>query len=240
MEATRADVAAKGRRAVVVLSGGQDSTTCLAWAVREFGRENVHAVSVDYGQRHSAELNAAQEIAEKFGVPWVILTLEALCDLADSALVDPSRALTWEGGRPDAAMPQGLPSSFVPGRNLLLLSLAASFAVKVGAKELVTGVCQTDYSGYPDCRREFVDALEKALTLAMPSSCGPVVIHTPLMHLTKAETVKLARELPGAWEALALSVTCYEGKRPGCGVCPACVLRAKGFAEAGEPDPAQG
>ena len=114
-------------------------------------------------------------------------------------------------------------------------------AVREGARDVVTGTCQTDYSGYPDCRREFVDAFEKALTLAMPSSCGPVRVHTPLMYLTKAETVRLARRLgQGCWDALALSVTCYEGQRPGCGSCPACDLRARGFAEAGEVDPARG
>lgn len=225
-------------RAVVVLSGGQDSTTCLAWARAMF--DEVFCVSVDYGQRHRAELVAAAEIAQKFAAPHVVLPMPALGLLADSALVDASKPLTWDGGRPDAAMPQGLPSSFVPGRNALLLTLAAAYAVKVGARDLVTGVCQTDYSGYPDCRREFVDALEKALTLAMPTSSGPLVIHTPLMRLTKAETVRLARRLPGAWQALALSITCYEGKRPGCGVCAACSLRAKGFADAGELDPAAG
>jgi 7-cyano-7-deazaguanine synthase len=99
-------------------------------------------------------------------------------------------------------------------------------------------VCQTDFSGYPDCRRSFVDALEVALTAALPSSCGPLRIATPLMWLTKAETVRLARRLPGCWDALAHTVTCYEGARPGCGVCAACVLRARGFAEAGEHDPA--
>lgn len=135
-------------------------------------------------------------------------------------------------------MPEGLPTSFVPGRNALFLTLAGAVAVKLGAKSIVTGTCQTDYSGYPDCRREFIDAQELALTLAMPSSSGPIKIHTPMMFMTKAETVSLARSLQGCWDALALSITCYNGQRPGCGTCPACVLREKGFAEAGESDPA--
>jgi 7-cyano-7-deazaguanine synthase len=225
-------------RAVVLLSGGQDSTTTLYLA--KTLHDGVHAVSIGYGQRHVAERASAEEIAKLAGVPFERVELEALGKLTtSSALTDASKPLTWEGGIPDAAMPQGLPSSFVPGRNALLLGVAAAIAVREGARDIYTGVCQTDYSGYPDCRREFIDAMEKALTLAMPSSAGPLRIHTPLMHITKAESVKLARRLPGCWEALALSRTCYEGKRPGCGVCAACVLRAKGFAEAGESDPAE-
>lgn len=223
-------------KAVVSLSGGQDSTTALFWAKQNF--DDVVAVSIFYGQRHKAELEAAKEISRLAGVPHRVLEIPALGALGNSALVDASKPLTWEGGIPDAAMPQGLPSSFVPGRNLLLLTLAGAVAVKEGTKDIVTGVCQTDFSGYPDCRREFVDSLEKTLELAMPSSAGPFRIHTPLMHLTKAETVRMARRLTGCWEALALSVTCYEGKRPGCGKCPACDLRAKGFQAANELDPA--
>lgn len=223
-------------KAVVVFSGGQDSTTVLYKARAEF--DEVVAVSVFYGQRHRAELDAARSIAGMAGVRHEVLELPALGGIGNSALVDATRALTADGGMTDSQMPQGLPSSFVPGRNLLLLALAAAVAVREGAKDILTGVCQTDYSGYPDCRREFIDALEVTLGLAMPSSAGPFRIHTPMMQLSKAATVHMARALTGCWEALALSVTCYEGKRPGCGVCAACVLRAKGFAEAGEIDPA--
>lgn len=222
-------------KAIVSLSGGQDSTTALYWAKVNF--DEVVAVSIFYGQRHKAELEAAKEIARMAGATHRVLEIPALGNLGNSALVDASKPLTWEGGIPDKAMPQGLPSSFVPGRNALLLTLAGAVAVKEGAKDIVTGVCQTDYSGYPDCRREFVDSLEKTLALAMPSSAGPFHILTPLMYMTKAETVRLARRLPGCWEALGLSVTCYEGQRPGCGKCPACDLRAKGFVEANETDP---
>lgn len=223
-------------KAVALLSGGQDSTTCLYWAKQNF--DEVVALSVFYGQRHKAELEAAAQIASRAGARHQIIETPFLGALGGSALVDASKPLTWEGGIPDAQMPQGLPSSFVPGRNALMLTIASAVAVKEGAKDIVTGVCQTDYSGYPDCRREFIDSLEKTLTLAMPSSTGPIRVHTPLMYITKAETVRLARRLPGCWDSLALSITCYEGKRPGCGECPACALRVKGFAEAGERDPA--
>lgn len=225
-------------KSIALLSGGQDSTTVLYWAKERF--DEVVAVSFDYGQRHVAELEAAKEIAVRAGVGrHAILNAQFLSDIGGSALVDKSKELSASGGYSDAEMPEGLPTSFVPGRNLLFLSMAAAVAVREGASDLVTGVCQTDYSGYPDCRREFVDSVEQTLNRAMPSSCGSFTIHTPLMHMTKAETVKLARELPGCWDALALSVTCYNGKRPGCGQCPACELRAKGFEEAGETDPAR-
>lgn len=224
-------------KAITLLSGGQDSTTCLHWAKVNF--DQVHAVSIFYGQRHKAELDAAAKIAKAATVPHMILEMPALGLIGNSALVDASQALKGDGGIPDKAMPQGLPTSFVPGRNALLLTLAGAVAVREGAKNIVTGVCQTDYSGYPDCRREFVDAVEAMLSQAMPSSTGPFEIHTPLMWLTKAETVKLARRLPGCWESLAMSITCYEGQRPGCGKCGACDLRFKGFAEAGEVDPAK-
>lgn len=224
-------------KAVVLLSGGQDSTTSLYWALQNF--DEVLAISVFYGQRHSVELRAARAIAAAAGVPHSELDLYVLGQLADSALVDAAKPIEAFGGRVDAEMPQGLPTSFVPGRNLLFLSIAASFAVKHGARDIVTGVCQTDFSGYPDCRRSFVDAFEATMNAAMPSSAGPLRVLTPLMWLTKAETVRLAKRLPGCWSSLALSVSCYNGQRPGCGTCPACKLRAAGFAEAGLEDPAE-
>lgn len=226
-------------KAIVLLSGGQDSTTSLFWARDEFKGDLV-AVSVYYGQRHEAELPAAQEIAKLAGVTkHILLRADVLASIGDSDLVKKGTEIRATGGYADTGAPGGLPSSFVPGRNLLLLTLAAAVAVREGAKDIVTGVCQTDYSGYPDCRREFIDSLEGTLRLAMPSGSGPFKIHTPLMHLDKAETVRLAGRLTGCWEALSKSITCYEGKRPGCGKCPACTLRAKGFENAGETDPAQ-
>lgn len=222
--------------AIVLFSGGQDSTTCLHWALMQF--DNVFAVSVLYGQRHRAELDAARQIAARAGVRHLVLEAPVIGGLGGSALVDTNVALQADGGIPDAAMPQGLPTSYVPGRNALFLTLAAAVAVREGVKNIVTGVCQTDYSGYPDCRETFVQAMQGALTLAMPSSSGPLLIHTPLMHLSKADTVRMAKRLPGCWDALELSITCYNGQRPGCGKCASCELRAKGFAEAGSFDPA--
>jgi len=223
-------------KAVVLFSGGQDSTTCLYLAKQSC--DEVVAVSIFYGQRHKFELEAAKDIAAMALVPHRVLEIPALGQLGNSALVSDA-PLIGSGGIPDKEMPQGLPTSFVPGRNALMLTLAAAVAVKEGARDIYSGVCQTDYSGYPDCRREFVDALQHSLTLAMPSSSGPLRIVTPLMYLNKAETVRLAHRLPGCWEALALTVTCYNGQRPGCGTCAACDLRIKGFAAASEQDPAR-
>jgi len=217
-------------RAVVLLSGGQDSTTCLYWARPRFAA--VHAVSIDYGQRHRSELAAAERIARMAGVTHETLSLPALSQLGGNALVS-DVAVAATGGL------GGLPSTFVPMRNVLFLTLAAARAAQWGGEPgsavVVCGACETDFSGYPDCRRSTMDATERALSLAVDA---PVRIETPLMALDKAATVRLARSLPGCWEALALSVTCYQGRRPGCGACPACELRAKGFAAAGERDPA--
>lgn len=225
--------------AIVLLSGGQDSTTCLYHAIAKHGADDIVAVSVDYGQKHAAELVAATEIAKAAGVRHVVLDTSVLSQLADSALVGAGE-IEAKGGRVDAEMPEGLPTSFVPGRNMIMLAFAAAVAVKHNAKLIYTGVCQTDFSGYPDCRRDFIDAMQEATTLAMPSSAGPIKIVTPLMDLTKAETVKMARDLGDAcWSALALSITCYHGQRPGCGECPACELRAKGFDDVGFEDPAR-
>lgn len=221
--------------AVVLLSGGQDSTTCLYWAKQMYGE--VHALTMWYGQRHDTEIQAATTIAKMAEcTSHKVLHLSVLEDIGDSDLVRKDTEIQADGGYGDEAAPNGLPTSFVPGRNMLFLAAAASYAVKVGATRIVTGVCQTDYSGYPDCRREFIDAMEQAATLAMPSTCGPIKVCTPLMYMTKADTVRMACGLPGCWDALAHSMTCYNGTR--CGKCPACVLRAQGFAEAGLEDPA--
>ncbi len=221
------------KEVVVVFSGGQDSTTCLYLAKRDF--EIVHAITFDYGQRHATEIEAAKAIANLAGVKHVVVDLKCLGVLSASALTRPEIDVT--------CLPGQLPSTFTPGRNLVFLTLAASYAISHNIDWLVTGVCQTDYSGYPDCRYETMNALEE--TIRLGNDRPNFHIYTPLMALTKAETVDLAYGMRtgfgpylGAWDALAWTVTCYHGKRPGCGECPACVLRAKGFAEAGRYDPA--
>ncbi|MGH8193040.1 MAG: 7-cyano-7-deazaguanine synthase QueC [Woeseiaceae bacterium] len=214
--------------ALVILSGGQDSTTCLYWALARFGSQSVASLTFDYGQRHRIELDSARNVAAFAGIPNVVLPIDTFAVLGGNALTDPARAV------PVAAEPGGgLPETFVPGRNLVFLTFAAAYAWPRGITHLVTGVAQTDYSGYPDCRRETIDALEKTLSLGLERD---MQIHTPLMDLSKKQTVLLAKEL-GAIDALALTHSCYHGLRPPCGVCAACRLRAKGFAEAGIPDP---
>jgi 7-cyano-7-deazaguanine synthase len=223
--------------ALVLLSGGQDSATCLLWAKKRFGR--VHAISFVYGQRHVAELEAAAALSSKVGVESHCVVQVPLDDggLRMGALTDHERPITGDGGFSDSAAPNGLPSTFVPGRNLVFLALAAIRAVKVRARHIVTGVCQTDYSGYPDCREAFIRAMDAAVNQAMPEEVRPLCIWTPLMNLSKRETVDLMVEL-GGLSLLTDTVTCYNGERPGCGRCPACQLRAQGFAEAGIGDPA--
>jgi len=212
--------------AVVVLSGGQDSTTCLLWAKQKFSGE-IEAITFDYGQRHRIELESAARVASIANVPHKILPINTFNTLGGNALtgeIEVSSELDSESG---------LPNTFVPGRNLIFLTFAAAYAYQRKISNLVTGVAQTDYSGYPDCREKTIQALEKAINLGMESE---VNIHTPLMFKSKKETVELARDL-GALKAMGYTHTCYHGQQPPCGACPACILRAKGFEEAGIPDP---
>jgi len=211
--------------AVCLTSGGQDSTTCLFWAKKRFAP--VLALAFDYGQRHRVELQAAQTVCELAKVPLTVLPLEVFRYLGGTALLDASQEIRADGGR------AGLPNTFVPGRNLLFLTVAAAVAYQHAIAHLVLGVCQTDYSGYPDCREQTMRAMEQALILGLDYTLH---LHTPLMHLTKAQTVRLAQDV-GALDALAYSHTCYTGVFPPCATCPACQLRARGFAEAGIPDP---
>ncbi len=215
-------------QALVVLSGGQDSTTCLYWALDKFGSDAVEAITFDYGQRHRVELGCAARVAEFAGVPHTVMPIDTFAALGGNALTDQNI-----GVQKDADIETDLPNTFVPGRNIVFLTFAAAYAWQRNIEHLVTGVAQTDYSGYPDCRQETIEALQSTIRLGMASN---VVIHTPLMSLSKKETVLLARDL-GALEAMALTHTCYEGRRPPCGECPACVLRARGFNEAGIEDP---
>lgn len=211
--------------AVCLASGGQDSTTCLFWATQRF--ERIRAIAFDYGQRHRVELQAAQVVCELAGVPLDILRLSVFEQLGGNALLDTITQI------PQASQPHELPNTFVPGRNLMFLTAAAAYAYQHQIHDLVMGACETDYSGYPDCREATMQAMQRALSLGLDQ---PIRIHTPLMHLTKAETVHLAIQL-NAMEAMAFTHTCYEGLTPPCGNCPACILRAKGFKEAGVCDP---
>ena len=214
--------------ALVVLSGGQDSTTCLFWAIDRFGRDSVSSISFDYGQRHRIELQSAKQVAAAAGVANTCLPIDTFPALGGDALTDTDRDVER-----DNDPSTGLPNTFVPGRNLIFLTFAAAYAYQRSIGHLVTGVAQTDYSGYPDCREETITSLQETIRLGMESH---VQIHTPLMNLSKKETVELSVKL-GALEAMALTHTCYNGKRPPCGMCPACELRAKGFSEAGIIDP---
>ncbi len=223
-------------KVLVLFSGGQDSTTCLAWALERFTQ--VETVGFHYGQRHANELDARPHIlAGLRRVPrWAgrlaadhLLSLGILAEIGGSALTDD---IAIEMGA------KGLPTSFVPGRNLLFLTAAAALATRRGITDLVGGMCETDYSGYPDCRRETLDAVEKSLALGFDETFR---IHTPLMHLDKAETWALASQLGGQSLVdliISETVTCYHGDRSerriwgyGCGQCPACVLRACGFEQ---------
>ncbi len=210
-------------KALVVFSGGQDSTTCLFWAKKKF--DQVEAICFDYGQRHSIELKSAKTIAHKWEIPLKIVKVEAFKQLGANSLLDHDTEITHNEN--------DLPNTFVPGRNIIFMTLAAAWAYQMKTTHLITGVCETDYSGYPDCRKSTMESLQTTISAGMDYTFE---IHTPLMYMSKAETVSLAREV-GALEALAWSHTCYEGVFPPCGTCPACILREKGFAEAGTKDP---
>jgi 7-cyano-7-deazaguanine synthase len=215
-------------KALVVLSGGQDSTTCLYWAIDRFGADHVETVTFDYGQRHRVELECAARVADFAGVPNRVLPIDTFAELGGDALTDEAVAV-----QPGVDETTGLPNTFVPGRNLIFLTFAAACAYRQRIGNLVTGVAQTDYSGYPDCREGTIESLQQTLRLGMDFD---IAIHTPLMHRSKKETVEMARDL-GALPAMAYTHTCYNGQRPPCGSCPACKLRARGFAEAGVEDP---
>ena len=209
----------KNEKAVVVFSGGQDSTTCLFWALDHFAE--VETVTFNYNQRHSLEIDCAASIAEELGVKHTVLDMSLLNQLAPNALTRGDIEIEHKEGE--------LPSTFVDGRNLLFLSFAAVLAKQVGARHIVTGVCETDFSGYPDCRDVFVKSLNVTLNLAMDYQ---FVIHTPLMWIDKAETWKLADELGAFNFVREKTLTCYNGIiGDGCGECPACKLRAAGLAE---------
>lgn len=223
--------------ALVLFSGGQDSTTCLAWALARY--ERVETIGFDYGQRHAIELSMRPQLLRNLRAQnpaWQdrlgddhLIDLSLLASISNSALTSDAAIAMQENG---------LPNTFVPGRNLLFLTVAAALAYRRGMTALVGGMCETDFSGYPDCRNETLRALESAINLGMASTLR---IETPLMWLDKAQSWKLAEELGG--QALVELIrtdthTCYLGERGtlhawghGCASCPACALRARGYQE---------
>ncbi|WP_404432362.1 7-cyano-7-deazaguanine synthase QueC [Sutcliffiella horikoshii] len=204
-------------KAMVVFSGGQDSTTCLIWAMKEF--DEVEAVTFHYGQRHELEIDCAKNIAKELEVKHRILDMSLLGQLTPNALTRDDIEIEEKEGE--------LPSTFVDGRNLLFLSFAAVAAKQIGARHIVTGVCETDFSGYPDCRDVFIKSMNVTLNLSMDY---PFVIHTPLMWLNKEETWKLADDLGSLDFVRTKTLTCYNGViADGCGKCPACKLRKRGL-----------
>jgi len=225
----------KDRAALVVLSGGQDSTTCLFWAREKF--KEVHAVTFDYGQRHAREVDAARKVAELaevasheiVGVPGILRSA--------SPLTDPSHPLeTYRSfEQMERVIGDRVELTFVPMRNALFLTLAANRAVAMGLRDVVVGVCEEDNANYPDCRMSFILRQEWAINHAL--GIQDFRIHVPLIDKTKAESVQLASRLPGCLHALSYSHTCYAGHYPPCGRCHACVLRQHGFDGAGVPDP---
>ncbi|MFL7864995.1 7-cyano-7-deazaguanine synthase QueC [Vibrio cincinnatiensis] len=209
-------------KAVVVFSGGQDSTTCLVQALKEY--DEVHAITFDYGQRHRLEIEVAKKLSAKLGVKaHKVMDVTLLNELAVSSLTRDEIPVSHE------QQDNGLPNSFVPGRNILFLTLAGIYAYQIGADTIITGVCETDFSGYPDCRDEFVKAMNQALIQGMARALD---IRTPLMWLNKAETWALADQ----YQALELirheTLTCYNGiMGDGCGACPSCDLRKVGLEQ---------
>lgn len=214
---------------LVVLSGGQDSVTCLGVAKKCY--LTVSAVCFDYGQKHAVELESARLVCEKHNVPLTIIKVDALKDIADSALFMNSTGSVNDGH----SRISNLPASFVPNRNAMFLTIAHALAQKIGAKYLVTGVSQTDYSGYPDCRSGFIHKLQEALNAGSEAT---IKIITPLINKNKAETFLLSERAGVLEDVINISHTCYNGDHEtfhdwgyGCGECPACQLRAKGWEE---------
>jgi len=228
-------VEADARSALVLLSGGQDSATCLAWALERF--EHVETIAFDYGQRHRVELKCKDAVIgamRRINDRWSkrlgddhLLTLDCLSKISETALTRNEEIRLGE---------EGLPNTFVPGRNLMFFTLAAAVAYRRGIRHLIGGMCETDFSGYPDCRDDTIKALQVALNLGMNRR---FVLHTPLMWLDKAATWQLAMELGGnplVEAILEHTHTCYHGERSvrhdwgyGCGKCPACELRESGY-----------
>lgn len=204
-------------KALVVFSGGQDSTTCLFYAKEKF--EEVELVTFQYGQRHDTEIEVAKKIAAEQGLKHHVLDMSLLSQLTPNALTQHNLEIEQTD--------DGVPNTFVPARNLLFLSFAGALAYQIKARHIITGVCETDFSGYPDCRDDFVKSMNVTLNLSMDKN---FVIHTPLMWLDKKETWALSDQLGVLDYVRNQTLTCYNGIiADGCGECPACKLRARGL-----------
>ena len=214
--------------ALVVFSGGQDSTTCLAWAKSRY--DHVETITFDYHQKHSIEIEQAKKIASILNVPNYVVTIDIFAQLGDSALLDINKDQDINAAH--HAKPN-LPDSFVPNRNAMFFTIAHAYAQKQGLDHIITGINQTDYSGYPDCREAFVKSLEQSLNMGSESN---IEFKYPLIELTKAEIFKLAKDEGVLDLIIEESHTCYNGNRSikhawgyGCGECPACGLREQGY-----------
>lgn len=206
-------------KAIVVFSGGQDSTTCLFYAKKHF--KEVVLVTINYGQRHDTEIEVAKKIAQEQNVEHHILDMSLLSQLTPNALTQHDLKIE--------ETEDGIPNTFVPARNLLFLSFAGALAYQIKAKHIITGVCETDFSGYPDCRDSFIKSMNVTLSLSMDRD---FVIHTPLMWLDKAQTWELADNLGVLDYIRENTLTCYNGIiGDGCGECPACQLRSRGLEQ---------
>ncbi|GGP76733.1 7-cyano-7-deazaguanine synthase QueC [Shewanella ulleungensis] len=207
-------------KALVVFSGGQDSTTCLIQALSQY--DEVHGITFDYGQRHRQEIDVAKSLAVELKLAsHKVMDTTLLNELAISALTRDAIPVSHE------LMNNGLPNTFVPGRNILFLTLAGIYAYQLGCDAIITGVCETDFSGYPDCRNEFIQSMQQSLALGMDK---PLKIITPLMWLNKAETWALADKYQQLTLVQQQTLTCYNGiVGTGCGDCPACLLRQRGL-----------
>ncbi|MFX1392688.1 MAG: 7-cyano-7-deazaguanine synthase QueC [Promethearchaeota archaeon] len=225
-------------KALVVFSGGQDSTTCLVWALKKF--KEISAITFNYEQRHSVEIGCAKKIIKILNskkeliIDWIydkptiehlIVDISFLSNLLQTAMIQNLKI--------EYDKETGLPTTFVPGRNILFLTIAAGYAYQQKIRHIVAGVCQTDYSGYPDCRDATIKSLQGTLRLGLDYD---LIIHTPLMWKNKAETIRLMQKL-GGFDLYKYTHTCYNGERPACGECFACKLRLAAFNEIGLKDP---
>ncbi|WP_221636726.1 7-cyano-7-deazaguanine synthase QueC [Listeria booriae] len=209
------------KKALVIFSGGQDSTTCLFQAIQDYGKENVEVITFFYGQRHAIELSKAKWIVRDLNVKQAVIDTSVIKQTTNNALMDDSMEISQGES-------EEYPNTFVDGRNALFLLLAGTYAKGQGITDIIIGVCETDFSGYPDCRDVFVKSMNVTLNLAMDF---PFVVKTPLMYLTKAETWALADELGRLDYVREHTHTCYMGVDGGCGECPSCELREKGLTE---------